>query len=506
MKWLLPAFMLLWSSYAAIANNLQISNVSTNVNGTITTVSFDIAWENSWRGGVANNYDAAWVFIKYKDQNNEWHHLNLTGADNSTTAPLTIEAPSDKKGVFIYRSANGIGDISPTTVVLGVQQQPGLFDIKIFGIEMVYIPQGEFYVGGADAVGYMEGGTGVAAMPYLISSPNLPMMGNSIGQLYDYRGNGVLDQHFPSGYGAFYIMKYELSQAGYRDFLNTTLEFNSIYAERTALTPANYQTSGSPLLNASRRNFLEVTGNSNNPVGCDANANNIFNEADDGEWVACNWLLWSDLAAFLDWAALRPMTDLEYEKACRGSENVLINSHANYSTIHDNAVSIQNSGTANETATFTGPNNSYLNILSSINGPLRNGFAGTQTSNRKNSGASYYGVFELSGNVGEYTVSTGNTAGRSFSGKLGNGEIYNNNPGKGSADVPGWPGCLNNDISQPNIAGYIAYGNTAGISVRGGAFANFFGYIGYIQTAGMPTGTRGGFEYAFGGRGVRQQF
>ena len=44
----------------------------------------------------------------------------------------------------------------------------------------------------------------------------------------------------------------------------------------------------------------------------------IFNDITDGQNLPCNFLSWMDLAAYLDWAALRPMTELEFEKICRG--------------------------------------------------------------------------------------------------------------------------------------------------------------------------------------------
>ena len=30
---------------------------------------------------------------------------------------------------------------------------------------------------------------------------------------------------------------------------------------------------------------------------------------------------WQDLTSYLDWSGLRPMTEFEYEKACRGTLN-----------------------------------------------------------------------------------------------------------------------------------------------------------------------------------------
>ena len=50
---------------------------------------------------------------------------------------------------------------------------------------------------------------------------------------------------------------------------------------------------------------------------CNASADKVFNDPTDGQDRACNFLNWNDLAAYLQWAALRPMTELEFEKICR---------------------------------------------------------------------------------------------------------------------------------------------------------------------------------------------
>jgi len=110
-------------------------------------------------------------------------------------------------------------------------------------------------------------------------------------------------------------MKYEISQAGYRDFLNSSLSFSKIYPERTELTGGNFNTPGTPVFFNTKRNSLKATGVAANPTGNDADANGTFDQASDGEWIACNYLLWSDVAAYLDWAVLRPMTDMEFENA-----------------------------------------------------------------------------------------------------------------------------------------------------------------------------------------------
>lgn len=49
----------------------------------------------------------------------------------------------------------------------------------------------------------------------------------------------------------------------------------------------------------------------------------VYNETTDGKWIACNWLTWMDGAAYTDWAALRPFTELEFEKAARGPQLVV---------------------------------------------------------------------------------------------------------------------------------------------------------------------------------------
>ena len=59
-------FLLLLASNA-LANNVRITNVSTIPSATFTQVAFDISWDNSWRVSTEpNNYDAVWMFIKYK--------------------------------------------------------------------------------------------------------------------------------------------------------------------------------------------------------------------------------------------------------------------------------------------------------------------------------------------------------------------------------------------------------------------------------------------------------
>lgn len=505
------------------ANNVQIAGVSTTVNANGTSVNFTIRWDNSWRGGPAGNWDAVWVFIKYKGSFGWYEHLDMTGTDIVAPSNLTVTVPTDKKGCFIYRSANGFGNVATATISLGVVPKPGSFDVKVFGLEMVYIPQGSFYLGhsGGNSDNFSEAGT-VGTTPFHITSAFPPTIGASTGQLYDARvtGTGTFNSSWPTGYNSFYVMKYELSQAGYRDFLNASPGyFNNIFPERSDLTSSNYQTPGTRLFPTGYRNNLVIgTASATNPVKANANANTTYDEANDGEWTAANFLYWSDAAAFLDWAALRPMTEFEYEKAVNGPNANGYPQFASGTYIQVPNISAQgilNPNTASETITHTNLNQNYINTNefwgTATNGtntgqPLRGGFAADASSTRLSSGGTYYGVMEMSGNLWEPVVTAANVAGRSFNGSLGDGAISGLT---GQANEATWPG-TQNVVTNPNAAGQILKLNTAGISKRGGSFAeNLFyavtdvNYNPSVTAQAYPT-TRFGAR-SYGCRGVRQQ-
>ena len=71
--------------FSAKANNITVTNLtikgqnSTNDN---TYIQFDLNWDNSWRTTTgASNWDAAWVFVKFRIGAGGWQHayLNNTG-------------------------------------------------------------------------------------------------------------------------------------------------------------------------------------------------------------------------------------------------------------------------------------------------------------------------------------------------------------------------------------------------------------------------------------------
>ena len=290
---------------------------------------------------------------------------------------------------------------------------------------MVYITQGAFYVGsGGNEYGhfYAYGSNS----PYHITSEDAITIGTQNGNLYyqssAYAGDisGPIPASFPKGYNAFYCMKYEITQEQYSDFLNT------LTSTQQTTRFANYFNS--------YRHFIKLV---NGVYGCDANNNGILNEAADGQNIACNVLDWTDGIAYSDWSGMRPMTELEFEKICRGSATPVANEYAWGNT------SITSAGTSNSNITNSGQDNEGSNVNGAncnyydndcIPGPLRVGCFNGST--RQSCGASYYGVMEMSGNLFERCVTVGNSTGRAFTGTVGDGILDES----GNADMPTCPG------------------------------------------------------------------
>ncbi|MBU3744646.1 MAG: hypothetical protein FGM61_08905, partial [Sediminibacterium sp.] len=207
---------------------------------------------------------------------------------------------------------------------------------------------------------------------------------------------------------------------------------------------------------------------------CNLDGDAIYNEADDGQKIACNFLSWDDVAAFLDWAALRPLTELEYEKAARGTNTPVANEFAWGNTSATALSGLTNPNQTGEIASNGSANITYNNAFTS--GPTRVGIFATGSSSRASSGAGYYGAMELSGNLWERCVTVGNSSGRPFSGLHGNGSLTTG----GAADVSGWPAAagaglkggswLNNttNAATSSFRGSAANGNNTRDSDVGG--------------------------------------
>lgn len=457
-------------SLFCFANNVSVDNVSITGQNSASNykfVEFDLSWENSWRTSAGpSNWDAVWVFCKYRaTSSSTWSHatLNTTSGNHSAATGSTIAPSSDGKGAFIYQSADGAGNVNFSDLQLRWEYgTDGLLDndsveICVFAVEMVYIPTGSFTLGDGNSISLES--TAAFHSPYNTSNPvtvstSLVSDVHADGGYDDAQltgtatvgigidGDGGIDTNddgtvdntsFPTGYGAFYIMKHELSQGQYASFLNKLTSAQDL--SRFYNTTAYRQT---------------VSGT---PGGRVASAPNR----------AMNYTDWPDLAAYADWSGLRPMTELEFEKAARGSEPSVTGEFAwGNTSLTTSIYTFLYDGAANSSVSniSSGIGNAQYNTTdNNAVGPLRSGIFAASSPNhtRIETGGSYYGVMELSGNLMEYCVTLGRTGGRSYTGTHGDGNLSSN----GFANES-WPG-LNAGVVSRTTASY-------GFGLRGGSF------------------------------------
>ncbi len=469
----------------AAANNIQVGNVSftgQNTTDKYVMVQFDLSWENSWRitTGPAN-WDAAWVFVKYRitaanGGDDLWKHawLNNDGHSGGTGTAATIDGGlldpgnpfhatnNPALGAFLYRSGSGSGTFATTGMQLrwnygenGVADNANL-EVQVFAIEMVYVPQGAFYVGsgGNETSAFYKYPT--TTNSYQVTGEHAITVGTGTDNLYypssTYGGDrgGPIPEAFPKGYASFYCMKYSITQQQYVDFLNTLT-----YTQQDNRIDGSPNTSVGTFTNDAYRHKIKIQTSGVNP-GTPA----VYET--EHPYVACNYLSWMDGAAYVDWAGLRPMTELEYEKACRGTATPVPNEYAwGTATVAGSAYTLSNAGAANEAIatnySTTAGNAMYISTRGTIGGPLRVGIFATGSSTRTEAGASYYGIMELSGNLYERPVTIGNTTGRAFTGVHGDGALSTN----GHANQTAWPG-----LSSGEVTG------AAGSGLRGGDWGN----------------------------------
>ena len=540
-------------SYGVMANNITISNVTHLPNSTtnVDTIQFDISWDNSWRNtgtpGTTMNYDGAWVFVKVRpscskdsaapasNYNHAWLLNNISAypAVAGTTLELgtsTVFGSPRAVGVFIYRSSDGAGTFSKTIRILWdrnlMSQQTGWgfysplnspyipvngWDIRVYAIEMVYIPQGAFYLGDASGTSpygsyctFGLGNGGSPTQPYSVTSEGAISMGSTSGYLYtrqnysasfmgcsSYNISGTLPANWPKGYDAFWVMKYEVTQQQIVDMMNSfnrTFQYNYAPANSSYRSPmAQGQSSTSypywmtgqnptPPAAPNYRNgcYMPLTYDPNAPITFYNNLNNVmndpttWNDVDDGQTLACNYLepnssynygLWR----FLDWACLRPITEFEYEKICRTPGVGLppmfespwgldVTSTANYSYV----VSVLNAGKANEVPTNLGATGLFHgspNTSPSLYGPRRVGSTYGPSTNRVQAGSSYYGVADMGGNVWEVVAAITN-ASSDYLQRTDLGDGIMNTSGQTNGFPTSWPtSMMGGDMSTQ----YYAY-------------------------------------------------
>jgi len=402
------------------------------------TIVLDLAWPESWRGldrptwvAAEDNWDAVWLFAKFRVADGPWRHATLAASGHEAPTGSVVLVPADGAGAFVHREAAGYGAFSADGVRLvwsyaGDGAVPGdALEVRVFGIEMVYVPEGSFYLGagGSEPCGFRDGPT---ADPFLVAQPGPITLGDAPGTLsWATEGcslagspEGVTDAAYPNGYGAFYLMKHELSQGLFAGFLNTLTQAQADVHRPTAD------------LDAYR---FGLTGGA---VGSYASLR---------PHVAMPWIPWSVAAAFADWAGLRPMSELEFEKAARGPLPPTAEAFAWGTTAIVPATGLEQADAPSEVPL---PADANANVALGL-GPTRVGAFAAVGRTREDAGAGYYGALDLSGNILEVAVTVGVPEGRAFGGAHGDGALASS----GHADVAGWPTT-----------------NVKGVGTRGGFF------------------------------------
>ncbi len=330
-----------------------------------------------------------------------------------------------------------------------------LTGLSIHPLEMVYIPKGEYTLGSpdeaaikraalykSDAKGHPIGQISITSEAAIDVGPNENELYYwSESELYNGDQKGPIPEDFPKGYNPFYLMKYELTQGQYSDFLNTlpdgwTFQRNPIGGKKY------YEKRGGIRL----KNGAYVADNPLRPM---------------------NFVSFTDALAFTDWAGLRPITELEYEKAARGPSTPI-------------------------PAEFVWGTNDYNLIERYVNEnsnlEMNNNFDESQLNDQTRLifGASYYWVMDLSGSLWEKVITIGNPVGRAIKGSHGDGKLD-----FGHATNADWP------KSDNEVGGFRYRGG--GYYQKGTVYSDFnphspIGYRYYGAWSGGPRSIAYGYR------------
>ena len=486
----------LFSAHLAYASNVQVTDVQLlDVGNTPNTarIQFTLSQENTFGDLTYDGKqysDYVWVFVKYAtvpvSESVGYKHATLIpgvgciGAYNSTTGEgIGTDNTGKGKGVFIkaYNARTPVESKNIFSVLWDFGTDEVLatdnIKVKVCAIEMVKIPEGPFYYdvwwahgqAGAFTVGFGTANNYGGGAEMLVSGIN----DKPVGSATDW----------PNGYSSFYVMKYELSQGQYTDFLNmlpASVAVNRFNTKAGSL----YQ--------------YTITYDSTKAYG-ERYSVGIAERA-------CNYLDWDDALDYASWSALRPMTEMEFEKAARGTtvSGILPVNNGSFVFSADyidadalNPVYMP----LGHLAPYVAPeyyanysaNGEYIDGPTNVGNYVSGDIVRTNTSNVRQDGTSVYGVADLSGNLWERVIGCVSPA------KPLNGDGIVRALSDYNSSL-GWPG-LNTKFST-----YIGHG------LRGGGFTHSFWDL-QISGRGLmsTTGTNGHYydtaSYPAGFRGVR---
>ncbi len=356
-------------------NHLAISGVSIfgASNTGLANIGFTIAENNVTTGTSTNNgaYNTAdWVFIKFSTMSGNdgtWNHATLTGGIVGAGATLTT--PSDKKGVYLNHAIVSSYWTAGTTVTWdfgadGVDGKSAI--VKVFAIAMVKVPTGSY-------VHNVNGGNGGSNNYGNGSEATVTGPGTVTGTGTNNLPNGA-PVGWPNGYNSFYIGRYEITQGQYADFLNTIPE---------ALASTRFASNTD-----AGHNMTNAGSYPSKYAAVDRN-------------TAKNYISFLDAWTYYSWAALRPMTVMEFEKAGRD-------------LAPDRRIYPWGTTSVPATTTYIPPNEGatavrlYLNYNNSGSGKVMNVgryLSGDLYRTAEQTGASPWGIADLSGNLFETAIS-----------------------------------------------------------------------------------------------------
>lgn len=258
---------------------------------------------------------------------------------------------------------------------------------------------------------------------------------------------GSTTDHYPNGYGAFFTMKYEISQEQYVAFLNKLTaaqqRARTIGADLESLLEGQY-VFGPDKNKPSARNGIKLASIGVNDApyvfANDLNPRDEYSQNGDGQTIACNFLNAGDMMAYADWTGLRPLTELEFEKMSRRPYPYpALRGEYVWNTSGDFTPATgfygETEGKYNER--LSGGN---INAEAKLKGPVRSGAFAAGGAGQTDAGASFWGVMDLGGNLAELYYNS-NTEGRAFCGlqdaNHGDGKI--NASGAGDVSNVFWP-------------------------------------------------------------------